>query len=121
MLGLPPRLLDCRCFPKFPPEVMNSAYSMLNTSAGVLSSAAATLQTSFTSGDSNFGNYIADISKGILIIVIGGLACGMVLSLVSECSHRALLAAAAGLQDGAHARLCGLLPAPCGRARMQGA
>jgi hypothetical protein len=62
---------------------MSSAYSMLNTSAGVLSGAASTVQSAFT-GDSGFGNYIADISKGILIIVIGGLACGMVLSLVSE-------------------------------------
>lgn len=72
----------CRCFPKFPAEFTNSVYSMLNTSSGVLGSAASTVKSSFTSGGSNFGNYIADISKGILIIVIGGLAAGMVLSLV---------------------------------------
>jgi hypothetical protein len=57
---------------------------MLDTyTTGVLTSAASTVKSSFTSGGS-FGNYVADISKGILIIVIGGLAAGMVLSLVSS-------------------------------------
>lgn len=54
---------------------------MVNTTSGVLGSAVSTAQTTFSSG-STFGNYVADISKGILIIVIGGLACGMGLSLV---------------------------------------
>jgi hypothetical protein len=58
---------------------------MLDTNAtGVLASAASTVKSAFTSGGS-FGNYVADISKGILIIVIGGLAAGMVLSLVRSC------------------------------------
>lgn len=78
----------CRCFPKFPAELTNSIYSMLDTNeTGVLASAASTVKSSFTSGGS-FGNYVADISKGILIIVIGGLAAGMVLSLVRRHSLR---------------------------------
>ena len=73
----------CRCFPKFPADFTTSLYSMVNTTSGVLGSAVSTAQTTF-SGGSTFGNYVADISKGILIIVIGGLACGMGLSLVSR-------------------------------------
>jgi hypothetical protein len=81
--SLSPMLLHCRCFPKFPPQFTGSVYSMLNTSAGVLSSAAGTVQDAWSSGGPTFSNYVADISKGILIIIIGGLGCGMGLSLVS--------------------------------------
>jgi hypothetical protein len=55
---------------------------MFNTSAGVLGSAAGTVQDAWSSGGPTFSNYVADISKGILIIIIGGLGCGMALSLV---------------------------------------
>jgi len=71
-----------RCFPKFPAEFTTSLYSMANTTSGVLGSAVSTAQAQWTSGGPLFSNYVADISKGILIVVIGGLACGMVMSLV---------------------------------------
>lgn len=74
--------LHGRCFPKFPAEFTNNLYSMVNTTSGAVKAVASTAQTTFSSGGSTFGNYVADISKGILIIVIGGLACGMALSLV---------------------------------------
>lgn len=74
--------VSCRCFPKFPAEFTTSLYSMANTTSGVLSSAVSTAQAQWTSGGPLFSNYVADISKGILIVVIGGLACGMVMSLV---------------------------------------
>ena len=75
-------LHGCRCFPKFPENFTGSLYSMINTTSGVLNSAVSTAQSQWSSGGPLFSNYVADISKGILIIVIGGLACGMVMSLV---------------------------------------
>lgn len=56
---------------------------MLNTTSGVLSSAVSAAQAQWTSGGPLFSNYVADISKGILIVIVGGLGGGMVLSLVS--------------------------------------
>jgi hypothetical protein len=75
-------LRACRCFPKFPASFTGSVYSVINTTSGVLGSAAAAAQDSWGSDGSLFSTYIADISKGVLIIVIGGLGCGMALSLV---------------------------------------
>jgi hypothetical protein len=72
-----------RCFPKFPADFTGSLYSMLNTTSSVLSSAVSTAQEQWTSGDPQFSNYVADISKGVVIIAIGGLGCGMAVSLVS--------------------------------------
>lgn len=57
---------------------------MLDASSGVLGTATSTLKNQFTAQGPQFSTYIADISKGILIIVVGGLACGMVMSLVSK-------------------------------------
>eukprot|EP00879_Flechtneria_rotunda_P020927 GHRR01022035.1.p1 GENE.GHRR01022035.1~~GHRR01022035.1.p1 ORF type:complete len:473 (+),score=147.31 GHRR01022035.1:32-1420(+) len=71
-----------RCFPKFPPEFTSSVYSMLNTSAGVMSSAVSVAKDNWSSTGPAFSTYVADISKGVLIIVVGGLACGVVVSLV---------------------------------------
>lgn len=58
---------------------------MLSPSAGVLGSAVATARDAFSSRGAAFSTYIADISKGIAIILVGGLTCGVVLSLVRPC------------------------------------
>jgi hypothetical protein len=55
---------------------------MLNTSAGVLSSSVSVARDQWTQTGPQFSTYIADISKGILIILVAGLGCGMLLSLV---------------------------------------
>jgi hypothetical protein len=57
-------------------------YSVLSPSAGVLKGAVATARDAFSSRGAAFSTYIADISKGIAIILVGGLTCGVVLSLV---------------------------------------
>lgn len=71
-----------RCFPKFSDNFTSSVYSVLSPSAGVLGSAVATARDAFSSRGAAFSTYIADISKGIAIILVGGLTCGVVLSLV---------------------------------------
>lgn len=72
-----------RCFPRFPDEIMGSVVSVLNASATVAASAAGTLASQYSSAGSQLATYIADISKGILIVLVGGLGGGIVLSLVS--------------------------------------
>lgn len=57
---------------------------MVDTGSDVLSNVTSTVKDQFTATAPQFTSYIADISKGILIIVVGGLACGVVLSLVSS-------------------------------------
>ncbi len=72
-----------RCFPNFPPAFTDQVFSMMNASEGVLSSAVTTAKSQWNSAGNQFSAYVADISKGILIIVVGGLVAGIVLSLVS--------------------------------------
>jgi hypothetical protein len=55
---------------------------MLDTSSGVMQSATGTLKNTWSATGPQFSQHIADISKGVLIIVVGGLACGVGLSLV---------------------------------------
>jgi ABC-type uncharacterized transport system permease subunit len=55
---------------------------MLDTSSGVMQSATGTLKNAWSATGPQFSQHIADISKGVLIIVVGGLACGVGLSLV---------------------------------------
>jgi hypothetical protein len=65
---------------------------MLDTTSGVLQSATGTLKNAWSGTGPQFSQHIADISKGVLIIVIGGLAAGVILSLVSvagACSNAA--------------------------------
>lgn len=78
-----PACCCCRCFPKFPENFTSSVYSMMDTTSGVLQSATGTLKNAFSATGPQFSQHVADISKGVLIIVIGGLACGVLLSLVS--------------------------------------
>lgn len=73
-----------RCFPRFPDEFTSTVYSMVDTGSDVFSNITSTVKDQFTATAPQFTSYIADISKGILIIVVGGLACGVVLSLVSS-------------------------------------
>jgi hypothetical protein len=96
------RATPCRCFPKFPANFSGALYSTLNSTAGVLSAAASTAQDEWAAGGSLFGTYVADIIKGVLIIVIGGLGCGMVLSLVSmrERAGARVLSRGWGLRGG---------------------
>jgi hypothetical protein len=56
---------------------------MLDITSGVLQSATGTLKTAWSATGPQFSQHIADISKGVLIIVVGGLAAGVLLSLVS--------------------------------------
>ncbi|GBF99304.1 choline transporter-like [Raphidocelis subcapitata] len=70
------------CFPRFPEELTGAVVSALNATAGAASGAAGALASEASGARALFSNYIADISKGILIVVIGGLAAGVVLSLV---------------------------------------
>jgi hypothetical protein len=74
----------CRCFPKFPPELTSAVIKVLNSSSGVAADAASVLKESWSSSAGTWSTYVADISKGILIIVIAGLGGGIVLSLVSD-------------------------------------
>jgi ABC-type uncharacterized transport system permease subunit len=55
---------------------------MLDTTSGVMQSATGTLKNAWSATGPQFSQHIADISKGVLIIVVGGLACGVGLSLV---------------------------------------
>src|SRR3569833_2990836 len=73
----------CRCFPKFPPEY---SHSLVGAALG----GNATGNTgAYADWFDNPGNrltqYIGDISKGILIIIVAGLAAGIVLSMVRPC------------------------------------
>ncbi|KAI8472764.1 MAG: plasma-membrane choline transporter-domain-containing protein [Monoraphidium minutum] len=71
-----------RCFPKFPPEIMGAAVSALDAGAGVAASAAGALADDYAGAGAQLAVYIADISKGMLIVAGAGLGAGIVLSLV---------------------------------------
>jgi len=62
---------------------MSSLLNTLNKTAGIASSAASSLATDYSSAGNQLAVYVADISKGILIVVVGGLAAGIGFSLVS--------------------------------------
>jgi hypothetical protein len=61
---------------------MSSALNALNASAGIAAGAAGSLASDYGSVGHQLSVYIADITKGILIVVAAGLGAGMVLSLV---------------------------------------
>jgi hypothetical protein len=70
------------CFPRIPDELMSNALNALNASAGLAAGAAGALADDYGSVSSQLSVYIADISKGMLIVVAAGLGGGVVLSLV---------------------------------------
>lgn len=49
-----------------------------------MSSAVSVAKDQWSAQGSQFTSYVADISKGVLIIVVGGLAVGVCMSLVSR-------------------------------------
>ncbi|KAL3136905.1 hypothetical protein ABBQ32_006513 [Trebouxia sp. C0010 RCD-2024] len=69
-----------RCFPSFEPALL----SQVATSSGlaVYKSNSSLFSSSFSSAGDRLQRYIADIHKGILIILVSGLAAGMFLSLI---------------------------------------
>lgn len=73
-----------RCFPKFPPEMSSAVVKAAVSTSSTMKDKFSSFSDDFNGSGQTLTNYIADISKGILIIVIGGLAGGLVLSLVSN-------------------------------------
>lgn len=76
----------CRCFPKFP---SNLTAALVSTASGVAkqlsnNSLVQDFANNWDSSSQKWGRYVGDISKGILVIVVGGLLGGLVLSLVGE-------------------------------------
>lgn len=61
---------------------MGSVLSAVNKSAGVAASAAGSFASDYASAGGQLATYIADISKGLLIVAVAGLGAGIVLSLV---------------------------------------
>ncbi|KAF8064488.1 CHER1 [Scenedesmus sp. PABB004] len=70
-----------RCFPKFPANFTGSVASLLDATSGVGAGAASLLRERWGAAGPRFGTYVADISKGVLIVVAGGLGCGVAMSL----------------------------------------
>lgn len=88
---------------------MGSVLSALNTSAGVAASAAGAFASDYAGAGNQLATYIADISKGILIVAAAGLGAGIVLSLVGAC--RVYARASQGL--GFRVQGLGLSANPC--------
>eukprot|EP00198_Chlamydomonas_reinhardtii_P000183 XP_001689518.1 predicted protein [Chlamydomonas reinhardtii] len=73
-----------RCFPKFP---SNLTAALVSTASGVAkqlsnNSLVQDFANNWDSSSQKWGRYVGDISKGILVIVVGGLLGGLVLSLI---------------------------------------
>lgn len=69
---------------------MGSVLGALNGTAGAAAGAAGSLAGSYAGAGAQLGAYVADISKGILIIAAAGLGAGIVLSLVRARPSRAI-------------------------------
>jgi choline transporter-like protein 2/4/5 len=72
-----------RCFPDFPSELSDTVVSDVGSGfASVGSEAGSLFKDEFNSASAQWDRYVSSISKGILIIIVGGLCGGVGLSLV---------------------------------------
>jgi hypothetical protein len=75
-----------RCFPAIPAEWSDSVVSKASGAATAVGDGAASLyKDQFNSASAQWDRYVSAISKGILIIIVGGLCGGLGLSLVGGC------------------------------------
>ena len=65
--------------PNLPPDWQNK---VVNEASGQANAALDAFESAFNDLSSKWSRYVADISRGILVVVVGGLAGGLVLSLV---------------------------------------
>ncbi|GLC34986.1 hypothetical protein PLESTB_001185800 [Pleodorina starrii] len=73
-----------RCFPKFPPNVTSQITATVSGAAAkaVQNEDVKNMIKHFDSASQKWARYVGDISRGVLVIVIGGLIASLVLSLL---------------------------------------
>ncbi len=95
-----------RCFPSFSANWTSQVVDAAAVGAGAATVDA--FKDAFNSASNQWNRYVSSISKGILIVAVGGLVGGIVLSLVSSrlATRRVRGCGAAGLRAATELLVC---------------